>query len=124
MLSESSNRMDINSLLNPEGESHFSMEVSNKEIFELVMDAIQARENLEKDGRDDHADEDGPVHPCPSCRDVLRAISTIIQYVLDLNDPIACKAEAVLGSLTRFLCREESCAMKDMVLTDFFHYLQ
>ena len=41
------------------------MEASDKEIFESVMDAIQARENLEKDGRDDHTDEDGPVHPRP-----------------------------------------------------------
>ena len=88
------------------------MEASDKEIFE---DAIQARENLEKDG---------PVHPRPSRRDVLRAISTIVQYVSDLNDPVARKAKAVLGSLTRFLRREESCTMKDTVLTDFFHYRQ
>ena len=47
---QSTNRMDINSLLNRAGESHFSMEASDKEIFESVMDAIQARENLEKDG--------------------------------------------------------------------------
>ena len=100
------------------------MEASDKEIFESVMDAIQARENLEKDGRDDHTDEDGPVHPRPSRRDVLRAISTIVQYVSDLNDPVARKAKAVLGSLTRFLRREESCTMKDTVLTDFFHYRQ
>ena len=103
------------------------MEASDKQIFELVMDAIQACKNLEKDGRDDHTDEDGPVHPRPSRQDVLRAsISTIVQYVSDLNDPIACKAKAVLGSfkLTRFLCREESCTMKDTVLTDFFHYQQ
>ena len=61
-----------------------------------------------------------------SRRDVLRAISTIVQYVSDLNDPVACKAKAVLGSfkLTRFLCREESCTMEDTVLTDFFHYQQ
>ena len=37
------------------------MEASDKEIFKSVMDAIQARENLEKDGRDNHTDEDGPV---------------------------------------------------------------
>ena len=89
------------------------------------MDAIQAHKSLEKDGQDDHANEDdGPVHPRPSHQDVLRAISTIVQYVLDLNDPIACKAKAVLGSLTRFLHREESCTMKDTVLTDFSHYQQ
>ena len=50
-----------------------------------------------------------------SHRDVLRAISTIVQYVSDLNDPVARKAKAVLGSLTRFLHREESCTMKDTV---------
>ena len=103
---QSTNRMDINSLLNPEGESHFSMEASDKEIFESVMDA---RENLEKDG---------PVHPRPSCWDVLRVISTIVQYVSDLNDPVARKAKAVLWSLTRFLHREESCTMKDISTVD------
>ena len=71
------------------------MEASDKEIFELVMDAIQACKNLEKDGRDDHTDEDGPVHPRPSRQDVLRAsISTIVQYVSDLNDPIVGKVAA------------------------------
>ena len=95
------------------------MEASDKQIFELVMDAIQACKNLEKDGRDDHTDEDGPVHPRPSRQDVLRAsISTIVQYVSDLNDPVACKAKAVLGSLTRFLHREESCTMKDISIVD------
>ena len=39
--------MDIESLLNPTGESHVLPEMSDCEIYQVVMDAINARENIE-----------------------------------------------------------------------------
>jgi hypothetical protein len=38
----------------------------------------------------------------------------------DMNDPLARKIEALLGSLNRQLRLEETRGLKDAVLTDFF----
>ncbi|KAH9019215.1 hypothetical protein EDB85DRAFT_2009297 [Lactarius pseudohatsudake] len=64
----SSNIMDVNSLLNPARESHIMTEATDTDIYQAVMDAIEARENMEKNGGDD-VDEDGPVKPCPTRSD-------------------------------------------------------
>ena len=89
---------------------------SDKEIFQAVIDAITARENINVIGGDDVDDE--PVEPHPTRRDVLKAASTIGKYTNELNDPLAQKIEALLGSFNRQLCHEETTAMKDSVLTD------
>jgi hypothetical protein len=47
-------------------------------------------------------------------------VSTIGKYTNDLNDPVAQKIEALLGSFTRQLRLEETRHMKNAVLTDFF----
>jgi hypothetical protein len=49
---QAKNRMDIESLLNPAGESHVLMESSDKEIYQAVIDSIAACENIEVNGRD------------------------------------------------------------------------
>ncbi|KAF8256659.1 hypothetical protein EI94DRAFT_1444185, partial [Lactarius quietus] len=80
-------RLDIDSLLNPQSETHITAEATDKDIYQCVMDAIEARE---KNGGD-NVDEDGPVKPCPGRRKVLKAIPTITQYVSELDSPIAHK---------------------------------
>ena len=74
---------------------------------------------MDKNGGD-NVDEDGPVEPRPSHRDVLKAISTIICYVSEINDPLARKIEGLLGSLTRFIRKDEAQSMRNTLLTDFF----
>ena len=44
------NRMDIEALLNPAGESHILTETSDEEIYQAVIDSISARENIEIKG--------------------------------------------------------------------------
>jgi hypothetical protein len=95
------------------------METSDREIYQAVMDAIDARENVEINGGDD-VDNDIPLEPRPTGRDLLKAVSTIGRYVDDLNEPIARKMEAVLGSFSRQLRLDETRTMKSSVLTDFF----
>ena len=73
---QSINRIDIESLLNPEAESQLLTESSDKEIFEAVIDAIEAHENLELN-RGDDVEDDGPQEPCPTCHNVVKAVSTI-----------------------------------------------
>ncbi|KAI9430609.1 hypothetical protein H4582DRAFT_1823854 [Lactarius indigo] len=111
--------MDIESLLNPQSEAHIMAEASDKDIYQAVMDTIKAREDIEKNGGDD-VDDDGPVKPRPSHRDVLKAVSTIIQYVSEMDNPLARKIEALLGSLTRLIRKDEAKLMRNTVLTDFF----
>jgi hypothetical protein len=116
-----SNRMDLNSLLNPAGESQVLTETSDCEIYQAVMVAIDARENAEMNGGDDvDVDSDIPLEPHPTRREVLKAVSTIGRYIEDLNEPIARKMEAILGSFSRQLRFDETRTMRNSVLTDFF----
>jgi len=80
---------------------------------------MEACENVEINGGDD-VDDDGSIKPLPTRLDVLKAVSTIGKYVDDLNDPTACKIEALLGSFNWQLCLDEAKSAKDTVLTDFF----
>jgi hypothetical protein len=114
-----SNRMDIDSLLNPVGESHVLTEVSDVEIYQAVVDAIDARENMITNGGDD-IDEIISIEPRPTRRDVLKGVSTIGKYVADWDDPIARKIEVLLSSFNRKLRLDETRNMKETVITDFF----
>ena len=117
------NRMDIKLLLNPEGESILLTETSDQEIYQAVMDAVDAHENIHINSTDDINDIQSATNPRPTRRDVLKAVSTIRQYVEDLNDPISRKLEALLASFNMNLCVDQSKSMKSTVLTDFFHKL-
>jgi hypothetical protein len=72
---QKTNRIDIESLLNPEGKSHVLTETSDVEIYQAVIDAINAHANMEANGGDDA--DDIPLVPRPTQRDVLKAASTI-----------------------------------------------
>jgi len=115
--------MDIESLLNPEGESTLLTETSDEEIYKAVMDTVNAHENIHINSTDDINDIQGATDPHPTHRDVLKVVSTIQQYVKELNDPISQKLEALLASLNMNLCVDQSKSMKSTVLTDFFDKL-
>ena len=114
------NRMDIESLLNPAGESHTLSETSDTEIYQAVVEAIEARENVEINGGDEGDDDDISFEPRPNRRDVLKAVSTIGRFIGDWNDPIARKMEVLLGSFNRQLRYNETQGMRNATLTDFF----
>lgn len=116
------NQMDIESLLNPLGESHVMTETSDKEIYQAVMDAIDACENIEINGGNDIDDNlNARLEPHPTRRDVLKAASTIGTYVGTINDPLARKMESILGSFNRQLRLDEASTMKATCLMDYFH---
>ena len=50
---QKTNQMDIESLLNPEGESTLLTEMSDQEIYQAVMDTVDACENIHINGTDD-----------------------------------------------------------------------
>lgn len=113
------NQMDIESLLNPAGKSHILTEASDQEIYLVVINSIVACENIEINGGDD-VDEDIPIKPCPTCCDVLKAMSTINSYIDDMNNPITCKFETILNSFSWQLHLEVTKNLKETILTDFF----
>ncbi|KAF8259111.1 hypothetical protein EI94DRAFT_1906871 [Lactarius quietus] len=69
-----------------QGFQSFSQKIKQRKDEQCVMDAIEARENVEKNGGDD-MDEDSPVKPCLGRHEALKAISTITQYVSELDNP-------------------------------------
>ena len=117
---QKTNRMDVKSLLNPAGESQILIETSDAEIYHAVMDAADAYANMEINGGDDVDDDDVSLEPCPTRRDVLKAVSTISRYIEDLNNPVAHKMEALFGSFNMQLRLDETRSMKPTHLTDFF----
>ena len=112
--------MDIEALLNPEGESQILTEASDKEIYQSVMDTIKAHENIDINGGDDIDTIQVPTNPFPTHHDVLKAVSAIRQYIKDLNNPITRKMEALLGTFNMKIHLDESRVLKNTVLTDFF----
>jgi len=60
----------------------------------------------------------------PSRCAVLKAVSTIRQYIDDWNNLTACNQEAPLGSFNRQLYLDETNGMKITVTTNFFRRAQ
>ena len=88
------------------------------------MACSKARENAPNTGGDD-VDDNSPCRPWPSrCEacEVPHAVSIINQYVWDLDDPLARKVEAVLGSLGHHTHHESQNDMLDTKITDFFKH--
>jgi hypothetical protein len=104
---QTNNRMDIESLLNPAGESHVLTETSDKEIYQAVIDSIGvaalARENIGGD------EEDIPIKPRPTRHDIRKAVST------DTSMASRAQIEVLLGSFNRQLRLEETRSMKGTV---------
>jgi len=71
---QKSNQMDLESLLNPAGESHILTEGSDCEIYQSVMDAINAHKNIEINGGDDIDNENDISYALPTWHDILKAI--------------------------------------------------
>jgi hypothetical protein len=100
---QATNQMSIEALLNPEGEHETMDEATNKEIYHVVINAINTHENINQNGGDD-VNSDGPVQTHPSVHEVLQAAATLNRYIDELDDPIARKLETTLGSFKHQLC--------------------
>ena len=117
-----SNQMDIDELLNPGDEMELIDETTDEEIFGAVMDLDTHKITLPAAGKDD-ADDSGPIKPPPTQSEALQAISLITDYIDSMDDPFARKLEGLLGNLSHRICIERSRAMKETVMTDYFHHL-
>ncbi|KIJ26255.1 hypothetical protein M422DRAFT_192480 [Sphaerobolus stellatus SS14] len=111
--------MNIETLLNPAGESCVMEESTDQDIYQAVINAIEARENAETNGGDD-VDIDVPVETRPTYREVIQAASLISRYLGSVNSPSARQLE---GSLDSFRCQlrsEQPQYMKSTTITNYF----
>ena len=93
---------------------------SDEDIYQAVMDARNARENMEINGGDD-IDTDAPVEPQPALHEVLQATSIIGRYIEECNDPDARKLESVLPSFRHQLHAVRLKSMASSTILDYFH---
>ena len=114
--------MDIKALLNPAAELQMIDEVTDKEIFCMVLDAQNAEEEGPINGGDDNIDDNVSVEACLTYREVLQASAVITRYIDSVDDPLACKLETVLSSFGHQMCLAESHSMITTHLTDFFSH--
>ncbi|KAF9563455.1 hypothetical protein CPC08DRAFT_632678 [Agrocybe pediades] len=111
--------MCIESLLNPEGEADDQEETSDKDIFEAVMHAKQARDNRETNVGDDN-DDDIPCRPRSSYKEIFQAVAMIRSHTNNSTDPIARRLESALSAFTIDLRNTHERSKKDTVMTDYF----
>jgi hypothetical protein len=110
--------MDNDTLLNPEIECKImAMNVSDEEIFKSVCEHSQGAEMLEINGGDDTSEE---IIDMPSHQDALVVLLILQQYVVDLNDPCACKLEATLADFGHKVHVQKSQDMKPALITFYF----
>ena len=96
----------------------FLTETSDREIYQAIMDAIEAGENIDINGGDNI---DGvPLDTQPTRWDVIKAVFTIHKYIGDLNDPIAQNLEVYLASFNMNIHHDRIRCMKNILLTDIF----
>jgi hypothetical protein len=112
--------MDIEALLNPHEESQMMDGARDEEICQAVLATRNAQEDGPINGGDNDVDDDSPLEPCPTRREVFRAASVINRYVEHLDDPLSRKLEAILASFGRQIHLEESRSMSPTRLTDYF----
>ncbi|KAI0761210.1 hypothetical protein BD413DRAFT_495812 [Trametes elegans] len=113
---QTTNRMDINSLLNPQVKTEVFSEVSEEEIFEAVQVARNASDN------GDASDDIGElaVEKPPTRAEVLQAASVILRFSSMLDDTAARKMESALASFTRQTRLDAQRAIKDTTITRYF----
>ena len=73
------------------------------------MDAVEAPENIDINGGGDV--DNGPgvaIKPRPTQHKVLKAMSTISDYIDELDDPVSRKIEELLWSFNQQLHLDES----------------
>ncbi|KAG5641399.1 hypothetical protein DXG03_005335 [Asterophora parasitica] len=92
------NRMDMEFLLNSPDENLNMDLATDQDIFDAVMEAREAEENIDINGGNDDQE---PVSSRPS--DVCKAVTTITDFLIESGDPDARRLEGLLHGLKRNL---------------------
>ena len=104
-----SNRMDISKLLNPANEAHGMDTVTDKHIFDAVMEARQEQES----GNCDEADgTDADMEPTPTHMEVIQMTLMLGHFTKDTDDAFIWDFESMLVSFRKWT---QADSMKNMV---------
>ena len=113
------NRLTLQDLLNPASESSILDQGSDKEIFDSVMQAIEARENIDILGGDDGL-EGEPARTRPTPRAILDAAAVIQQFLENDPDNCARELDKQLTALAYKMRQERERGMRETEITAYF----
>lgn len=113
-----SNWMSISELLNPPFEAHEMNTVTDKDIFDAVMEARREREVGSCDNVDDDAATD--IEPVPTHMEVLQMTLMLTCFTKDKNDEFIREFESILTSFRKWTRADSMKNMVDTKLTSYF----
>ena len=112
-----SNRMDLLELLNPANEAHGMNEVTDKDIFDAVM---EAREQEVECHIDIGADTMANTEPTPTHTEVLQVTLMLSRFTKDKNDTFIREFESMLALFRKWTRADSMKKMVDSKLTSYF----
>ena len=115
-----SNRMDLDTLLNPANESCTINETTDNEIFKAVVDARKALYQPITNGGDTDNNNHDASDARPSYRQMLEAVSVINAFSIEMDDPVARSLEAAVTSFVRRARSDHCRGMSSTLITDYF----
>ncbi|KAH9979618.1 hypothetical protein BJV74DRAFT_780309 [Russula compacta] len=84
---------------------------------------LQGCDGVEPSPQAGYNDNLNPIQHFSTSCEALQAISLLTKYTDHVNDPLAHKLEGLLGTLSCQISLEQSKAMKDTLMTDYFCHL-
>ncbi|KAH9074887.1 hypothetical protein EDB83DRAFT_2218692 [Lactarius deliciosus] len=116
--------MSISEFLNPPDEAYLVSKTTNKDIYDAVMEARQAREGCQTS--QDDIDEDtmtgvnNPVDPIPTHAEALQMALGLSRYTMDKDNDLLRKMDSVLVSFRRQARKLEMSSLKQSKITSYF----
>jgi hypothetical protein len=114
-----SNWMDISELLNPVYETHGMDTVTDKDIFDAVMEARREREAGKHDGTDDTT-SNTDAEPTPTHAEVIQVTLMLGRFTKDKNDTFLREFESMLVSFRKWTWADSMKNMVDSKLMSYF----
>ncbi|KAJ6575933.1 hypothetical protein DFH09DRAFT_915053 [Mycena vulgaris] len=110
--------MTIEELVDIPEEKGTVNDATDQEISDAVKERRAEEQLLKIEGGNDHGFANNM--PKPSRQEALEAVSTLWGYISDHNDGFARQLEGILASFRRQVCLDDTKAMHDMQMTDYF----
>ena len=109
-----SNQMDISELLNPTHEAHGMDTVTDKDIFDAVMEARQEQEAGEHDGAD------ADTEPTPTHTEVIQMTLMLGRFTKDKDDVFIQEFESMLVLFRKWAQTDSMKNVVDSKITSYF----
>jgi hypothetical protein len=111
--------MNISELLNPVNEAHGMDTVTDKDIFNAVVEARKEQE-AGKHGNTDDTTGKVDTEPTPTHTEVIQVTLMLGHFTKDKNDPFLQELESTLVSFRKWTQADSLKKMVDSKLTSYF----